>query len=48
MNEDEESLFSELIAKDADMLQTKHDQVASKLKQADEYEQLNLYGDGKN
>ena len=48
MNEDEEKIFNELLAKDADMLQTKHDQVATKLKQVDEYEQLNLYGDGKN
>lgn len=48
MNEDEEAIFDELLANDADMLQSKHDQVASKLKQADEYEQLNLYGDGKN
>ena len=48
MNEAEEAIFDELLANDADMLQSKHDQVASKLKQADEYEQLNLYGDGKN
>ena len=48
MNEAEEAIFDELLANDADMLQSKHDQVASKIKQADEYEQLNLYGDGKN
>ena len=47
MNKEEEAIFDELLANDADMLQSKHDQVASKLKQADEYEQLNLYGDGK-
>jgi 3-methyl-2-oxobutanoate hydroxymethyltransferase len=47
MTEAEEKIFNELMAKDAEMLQTKHDQVASKLKQADEYEQLNLYGNGK-
>ncbi|KAL3798075.1 hypothetical protein HJC23_012366 [Cyclotella cryptica] len=47
MTEAEEKMFNELMAKDAAMLQTKHDEVASKLKQADEYEQLNLYGNGK-
>eukprot|EP00956_Cyclotella_meneghiniana_P023780 scaffold46878_cov72-Cyclotella_meneghiniana.AAC.11 len=47
MNKEEEAIFDEVLANDADMLQSKHDQVASKLKQADEYEQLNLYGDGK-
>jgi 3-methyl-2-oxobutanoate hydroxymethyltransferase len=48
MNTDEEKIFDELLARDAAMLQTKHEEVASKLKQADEYEQLNLYGEGKN
>lgn len=48
MNANEEAIFDDLLAKDAAMLQTKHDQVEAKLKQADEYEQLNLYGDGKN
>ena len=48
MTEEEEKIFNELLAKDKDELQIKHDEVACKLKQADEYEHLNLYGNKSN
>ena len=44
MNEDEKIMFDNLLKKDAVERKTKHKQAAKKLKQADEYEQLSLYG----
>ena len=44
MNEVEAKLFDDLLAKDAEERRSKHEQTAEKLKQADEYEQLSLYG----
>lgn len=48
MTEEERRAFDALLAKDAKERQVKHDEAAEKLKQADEYEQLSLYGDSNN
>jgi len=45
MTKDEKDLFDSLLAKDAEERQRRHDEAAEKMKQADEYEQLSLYGD---
>uniref|UniRef100_A0A7S2UK27 3-methyl-2-oxobutanoate hydroxymethyltransferase n=1 Tax=Attheya septentrionalis TaxID=420275 RepID=A0A7S2UK27_9STRA len=44
MNESEKELFDDLLASDADERKLHHEDNAKKLKQADEYEQLSLYG----
>ena len=45
MSKEEEVIFDELLAKDAEKRRLKHEETACKLKQTDEYEQLSLYGD---
>eukprot|EP00542_Grammatophora_oceanica_P003619 CAMPEP_0194068696 /NCGR_PEP_ID=MMETSP0009_2-20130614/87235_1 /TAXON_ID=210454 /ORGANISM="Grammatophora oceanica, Strain CCMP 410" /LENGTH=315 /DNA_ID=CAMNT_0038721819 /DNA_START=1440 /DNA_END=2387 /DNA_ORIENTATION=- len=44
MGEDEKKMFAELLSADEKERQRKHDAAAKKLVQADEYEQLKLYG----
>jgi 3-methyl-2-oxobutanoate hydroxymethyltransferase len=44
MNDEEKTLFDDLLQKDATERKNKHEQLSKKLKQADEYEQLSLYG----
>jgi len=44
MNEEEKMLFDQLLERDAAERVVKHEKAAKKLKQADEYEQLSLYG----
>jgi len=48
MTEEERLLFEDLLSKDAEERQKKHNEAAKKLKQADEYEKLSLYGDSSN
>ncbi|KAL7463456.1 hypothetical protein ACHAXS_003824 [Conticribra weissflogii] len=45
MTKEEAILFEGLLKKDAEVRRLKHEEAATKLKQSDEYEQLNLYGD---
>lgn len=45
MSEEETSIFDDLLERDAEKRKLNHVEAASKLKQSDEYEQLNLYGD---
>jgi len=44
MNKDEHKLFDELLQQDLDERKKRHEYAAKKLKQADEYESLSLYG----
>jgi len=48
MNEHEKKLFDELLFQDAEERKSKHELTAKKLKEADEYEQLSLYGNSGN
>jgi len=45
MTEEEKEAFDLLLAKDEEDRRTKHDETIKKLTEADEYEQLSLYGD---
>eukprot|EP00569_Conticribra_weissflogii_P000666 CAMPEP_0171355800 /NCGR_PEP_ID=MMETSP0878-20121228/45405_1 /TAXON_ID=67004 /ORGANISM="Thalassiosira weissflogii, Strain CCMP1336" /LENGTH=448 /DNA_ID=CAMNT_0011861807 /DNA_START=198 /DNA_END=1544 /DNA_ORIENTATION=+ len=45
MTKKEKIMFEDLLKVDAEKRRSKHEEAASKLKQSDEYEQLNLYGD---
>lgn len=47
MPKKEEELFTELLARDAQVREQQHEQTAKKMKDADEYEALNLYGNNK-
>jgi len=47
MKEDERKIFDDLMAKDANEIQKKHDEAAAKYTDKDEYEKLHLYGKGK-
>jgi 3-methyl-2-oxobutanoate hydroxymethyltransferase len=47
MTTEEKQLFEALLRKDATERKRKHEEAAKKLSQADEYEQLHLYGKGK-
>ena len=44
MSEGEKETFDALLQKDADERQRKHEDAATKLSEADEYQTLNLYG----
>jgi len=48
MTEEEKGAFDLLLAKDEKERRLKHDETMKKLKEADEYEQLSLYGDKDN
>lgn len=47
MKEDEKKIFDDLLARDANKIQQKHDAAAAKYTETDEYEKLHLYGNGK-
>eukprot|EP00980_Cylindrotheca_fusiformis_P008228 scaffold1736_cov127-Cylindrotheca_fusiformis.AAC.42 len=48
MSDEEKSLFDELLRGDAEERKRKHELAIEKLRQADEYETLKLYGGDKN